>query len=80
METTKRTENTAKIYVELTALKNNLENLKAVTNALSYCSDDLPENACRCMELVNQELERAVNFLSGVVFPNFDEVKDNDKN
>ncbi len=80
METQKRIENTSKIYVELTALTNNLRNLKAVTNALSYCSDDLPENACRCMELVNQEVERAVNYLSGVIFPELNEVKTNDKN
>lgn len=83
METPKRNENTAKIYVELTALTNNLKNLQAVTRALSYCNEELPDNACRCMELVNQELERATAFLTSIVFPDLnnenDEVKNNDK-
>lgn len=68
-KTTEKTPNTAKLEVEIITLENNIRNLKAVVNALTYCSDDLPNNACRCMEVVNQELERQIDFITGVIIP-----------
>lgn len=70
-KTPEKTPNTTELEVEIITLENNIRNLKAVVNALTYCSEDLPNNACRCMELVNQELERQIDFITGVIFPNF---------
>ena len=73
METQKSTPKTpdlAKLEVELITLENNIRNLKAVANALAYYTSDLAtSDNNRIFELFNQELERQIEFITGVIFP-----------